>query len=292
MRLKFVIVFILGLYSLSLDAQDFNTIISSTCDSLAKKIIASGKKNVAVVNFVNLNNSVTELGTFMCEEVSSELSNKTNNQTSFRVIERTRLEQIIEEKKLVQYYNNNHALAMELGRTHTADILMFAIITEFEGYYRIVIKLLDTKDGDALSSYKMNLVKNHSLEELNKHIVVTAKNTPPEPFKPEPPKPEPPKPELEKGDICFSHQEWAQYDKTNKLIILLKPGNETFRCDETSGLKEYYVNYEAEVCARDIPVGLYTYIAFHKWQNKTCIDGIVRSETIRVTKSGVQVIIK
>lgn len=147
-------------------AQDFDNIISSTADTLAKKIVSSQRKTVAITDFINLDESITQLGTFLSEEISSELSNLTDNQTKFRILERSKLDQIFKEKKLIQS-TDGAKIAMELGKLDVADILIFATITDFNGYYRVVMKLLDTKTGDALSSLKVNFVKTPSLENLN-----------------------------------------------------------------------------------------------------------------------------
>ena len=94
-------------------AQDYDNVISSTADSLAKKIISSQRKTVAITDFINLDESITQLGTFLSEEVSSELSNLTDNQTKFRVLERSQLDQILKEKNLIQL-SDGSKMAKEL----------------------------------------------------------------------------------------------------------------------------------------------------------------------------------
>lgn len=154
-------------------AQDFDQTISTTADTLAKKIISSKRNTVAITDFINLDGSITQLGTFLSEEISSELSNLTNDQTAFRVLERSKLDQIAKEKNLIQSTDGSK-MATELGKLDVADVLIFATITDFNGYYRVVIKLLDTKNGDALSSWKASFVKSPSLENLNSQVVKAA----------------------------------------------------------------------------------------------------------------------
>jgi len=43
--------------------------------SMADKIAAAGKKNVAVVDFTDLSGNVTELSRFLAEEISVDLTN-------------------------------------------------------------------------------------------------------------------------------------------------------------------------------------------------------------------------
>ncbi len=299
MRLKFTILFILGLSSLNLVAQDFNAAILSACDSLAKKIIVTGKTKpkVAVVDFINQDNSVTELGVFFCRQVSSKLATKTNNQTNFKVLERSRLEQIIKEKELIKYYNNSSAMAIELGRLSVAEVSICATISEFGSYYIVDLILLDNKDGDLLNSYQMNIMKIHEFEEYNKKIIVKGRdyNTPTGVQEIPPVKPvkeiisHPPVVKTQTGDVCFSHQT----GNGNQIIILLKPGNESFNCQETNGVRIFKVNGRQEVCARDIPTGLYTYIAYYGgYGYPDCDPSTVKSETIRVTGGQLDVTIQ
>jgi curli biogenesis system outer membrane secretion channel CsgG len=113
-------------------AQDFDKTISSTADTLSKKIISSKRNTVAITDFINLDGSITQLGTFLSEEISSELSNLTNNQTAFRILERSKLDQIVKEKNLIQSTDGSK-VATELGKLDVADVLIFATITDFNG---------------------------------------------------------------------------------------------------------------------------------------------------------------
>lgn len=162
------------LFACRLHAQDYNALIERACDSLAKKTILAAKRRIAVTDFVNLDGSISRLGIFMGEEISAGLANRTNNQQNFKVLERARLSQILKEKELVQYYNNSTVLASNLGRIDVADVLVFSTITSLQGNYRMVIKLLDTKDGDALGAYKFNLNKTKTWDDLYAEIVSPA----------------------------------------------------------------------------------------------------------------------
>ncbi|MES2429392.1 MAG: FlgO family outer membrane protein [Bacteroidota bacterium] len=244
---KSIIVFFALSFNLivSVHAQDFDKIIASTADTLSKKIISSERKKVAITDFVNLDESITQLGTFLSEEVSSELSNLTDNQTKFRILERSKLNQILEEKNLIQSTDGSK-MAKELGKLSVADALIFATITDFNGYYRVVMKLLDTKTGDALSSYKINLVKTPSLENLNqnnikKSSIVEPKVAPVVYTAPEPPL-------SRTGDFCFSNKgTWPHY---NVKITIFK-----IKSDDIE--KVINVSNDEKTCAYEMPVGIH-----------------------------------
>lgn len=188
------------------NAQDFNSLVTSTADTLAKKISSSGKKKVAITDFIGIDQSITQLGVFLSEEISSELANLTENQTKFRVLERANLNQIFKEKNLINLADAS-IIAKELGKIDAADLLGFATITDFDGYYRVVIKLLDTRNGDAVSSFKVNFVKTPSLENLNKQIIKKSGQTTNTDPQPEHGITSQPKENTKRtGDYCFKNE--------------------------------------------------------------------------------------
>jgi hypothetical protein len=248
MRQLLMTLTVLTLFAQKSIGQDFNSIIAKVADTLAKKIVATEKKKVAIVDFVNNNESITQLGTFLSEEVSAELANLTDNQKKFTVLERSKLEQIFEEKDLIQSTDGSK-MAKKLGKLSVANILIFATITDFDGYYRVVIKLLDTKDGDALSSYKVNFVKTPSLENLNKQIVKKGMQTDTEEKKEEVKQTEKPKVEevKEVGDICFTCKSFYEY---NLSVTIYK-----VKSDEIE--KVINVSKNETTCAYELPAGVH-----------------------------------
>lgn len=234
-------------------AQDFDKSISTTCDSLARKIVSSQKRTVAIADFVNLDESITQLGVFISNEISAELSNLTDNQKRFKVLERSKLEQIYREKNLVTSRDGSKE-AKELGKLAVADILIFATITDFNGYYRITIKLLDTRNGDALSSARLSLVKSPSLESLNKNIIKSSITTVPtpviqyQPYKPVAPETVKTEPES-KGDFCFTVTS-AYYPPVSAKITIYKVNSNEIE-------KSLNVSPDASSCAYELKAGIH-----------------------------------
>lgn len=253
-----LLILTIGLVSTTF-AQDFDKTISSSADTLAKKIISSQRKTVAITDFINLDESITQLGTFLSEEFSSELSNLTDNQSKFRVLERSKIDQIFTEKNLIQSTDGSK-MAKELGKLDVADVLMFATITDFNGYYRVVIKLLDTKTGDALSSFKVNFVKTPSLENLNKNVAkqptqptvipASTPNIPTTPLKTET--------KTEYGDYCFNNKPTFAYKYDVKIVVYNRSGD--------NPVKTINVTSGQTSCVYELPTGVYrlelTWIAY------------------------------
>lgn len=235
--------------------QDFDTKINSTAQELAKKIASTNKQKVAIVEFENLDNTQTQLGVFLADEIASSLANLTENQTKFSVLERANLDQILEEKRILKSFDRSK-LARDLGKIDAAEILISATITEFNGYYRLNIKLLDTKSGNSLASYKTSFVQEPSLKELQKEIVETSSTTNSSTPKPavQETSPQIKQPKVEeiktvsKSNICFNNAPSAE--AYSAIVVLKNPENGT-------KIKTIDVIVSQKACAYNIPIGVY-----------------------------------
>lgn len=233
--------------------QDFDTKINTTAQELAKKIASTNKQKVAIVEFENLDNTQTQLGVFLADEIASSLANLTENQSKFTVVERANLDQILEEKRILKSFDRSK-LARDLGKIDAAEILISATITEFNGYYRLNIKLLDTKSGNSLGSYKVSFVQEPSLKELQKESVETASTTNSSTPKPavQETSPQIKQPKIEeiktvsKGDVCFNNI----HTNYNAIVVLKNP---------ETGLKIKTIDVidSQKSCAYNIPNGIY-----------------------------------
>lgn len=148
--------------------SSYQSQIEDLAKSLSAHIDSNSNKRVAIMGIINNEKKITQLGEIIAEDLSAELANHSNNQKKFEVFERERLEEIFKEKKLIKNYDSRDA--KELGKLNAVDILMLGTIIPFEEfnrkYYKITIKLLDTKNGSILSSVKAQIEKNNSLDKL------------------------------------------------------------------------------------------------------------------------------
>lgn len=271
---KFVFLLFGILFSTIGYSQDLDTKINSTAQELAKKIISTNKQKVAIVEFENLDNTQTQLGVFLADEIASSLANLTENQSKFSVLERANLDQILEEKKILKSFDRSK-LAKDLGKIDAAEILISATITEYNGYYRLNIKLLDTKSGNSLASYKTSFVQEPSLKQLQNEIVesssTTAKSTVTIPNNETKRTPtvqlkEQIK-EAVKGDVCFNNI------KTNYSAIVILKNPETGIKFKTIDVIMYQ-----KACAFNIPIGVYQ-MEINWFYNSDSKSSIQRTDT-------------
>lgn len=247
----FIVLFSLSTYTAF--SQDFDKKITDAATEIATKIIATGKHNVAIVEFDNLDGSQTQLGVFLADEISSSLAIQSANQTKFTVLERANLDLILEEKKVLKSFDRSK-LAKDLGKINAAEILICANITEFNGYYRVNIKMLDTKTGNSLNSSKISFVQEPSLKELQKQVVEKSNfDTPKKSYQEEntyQPKPIEQKPiyiaPITTTEVCFNN-----VSSSYSAVLLIKNPNTGEK------IKTLDVIREQKSCAYNIPSGVY-----------------------------------
>src|SRR3972149_274973 len=123
--------------------------INSLSTPMAEKIAAAGKKTLAVVDFTDLQGSVTELGRFLAEELSVSLSGASKG---FDVVDRTHLKSLLAEHKLSSTGLIDPKTARELGKIAGVDALVTGTITPFGDSIRLSIKVLDMETAKVISA--------------------------------------------------------------------------------------------------------------------------------------------
>ena len=137
--------------------------INSLSTAMAEKIAAAGKKTIAVVDFTDLQGSVTELGRFLAEEFSVALAGMGKG---FEVVDRTHLKSILVEHKLSSTGIIDPQTARKLGQIVGVDALITGTITPFGDSIRISVKVLDTTTAKVVSASTANIAKTKAIEEL------------------------------------------------------------------------------------------------------------------------------
>jgi len=140
-------------------AQDLKPIASA----LAVRISASGYKTVAVVDFTDLEGNVTQLGRFLAEEISVDL---TEASKGFEVIERTHLKIIVQEHKLSETGLIDPQTAKKVGQIAGADALVTGTITPLGDTVRLAVKVIDTQTAKMIAASSENIPKTPAVAAL------------------------------------------------------------------------------------------------------------------------------
>lgn len=137
--------------------------INSLCTAIGDKITKTGKKTVAVVDFTDLQGNITELGRFLAEELSVDL---TNTAINFEVIDRAHLKSILAEHKLSLSGLIDPNNVKKLGQIAGVDAIITGTVTPFGDSIRVSSKVITTDSAKVLGASKCDIAKTKAIDEL------------------------------------------------------------------------------------------------------------------------------
>ncbi|MEM3112744.1 MAG: FlgO family outer membrane protein [Candidatus Anstonellales archaeon] len=137
--------------------------IKALSSTMAEGIANAGKKTVAVVDFTDLQGNVTELGRFIAEELSVDL---TVTAKGFEVIDRTHLKSILAEHKLSISGLVDPNTVKKLGQIAGVDAIVTGSVTPFGDSIRVTCKVIATDTARVIGAGKGDIAKTKAIEEL------------------------------------------------------------------------------------------------------------------------------
>lgn len=152
-------------------------------ENLTKKIVAGveseNKTSLAVIEFQNLDGSISLFGQFFAEKLISQLFET----RKFKVVERNLLNKILEEYKLSQAGITSPELAEQLGKLLGVEAIISGTITDVGEAFDVNSRIIDTQDGSLLSAATVLVTKDDMvLKLINRELPARDKDSPePEP---------------------------------------------------------------------------------------------------------------
>ena len=117
---------------------------------------------VAVVDFCDLDGNVNECGKFLAEELTTKLYSSKKK----RVVERTKLNKIIEERDLNVAGIIEPPMARELGKLLGADAIISGNITDLDESIRVNARIINTLTGEVFAVAATDILKDASIIKL------------------------------------------------------------------------------------------------------------------------------
>lgn len=146
--------------------------IKSISSSIAESITKSGKRTIAVVDFTDLQGNVTELGRFIAEELSIDL---TNTARGFVIIDRTHLKSLLREHKFSISGLVDPAAAKKLGQIAGVDAIVTGSVTPLGKIVKVACKVIATDTAMVIGAAKGDIVRTRGIDELlDKEIATDA----------------------------------------------------------------------------------------------------------------------
>ncbi|MBN1351133.1 hypothetical protein JXJ21_17060 [candidate division KSB1 bacterium] len=144
-------------------AQPFGEPLYQALDRLTNQLVSEmderNKKSVAVGQFLNLDGSLMMFGRFISEKLISKLFETKR----FRVIERSRLDQVLDEIQLSQLGVIEPDLAKRLGKLLGAEAIVTGTITDLGDGFDINARIVDTQTGDVFAAATTIIAKDETV---------------------------------------------------------------------------------------------------------------------------------
>jgi len=137
--------------------------IKGMSSSIAASITQSGKRTVAVVDFTDLQGNITELGRFIAEELSIDL---TNTARGFVIIDRTHLKKLLNEHKFSISGLADPAAAKKLGQIAGVDAIVTGSVTPLGKIVKVSCKVIATDTAMVIGAAKDDIVRTRGIDEL------------------------------------------------------------------------------------------------------------------------------
>lgn len=138
--------------------------VKQLADAIAKHIDESGKQKVAVVDFANLDGSISPLGQYLAERLCAELCSLA--QDKFEVVERRLLSTALAEKKLTSSQLFDNESLADVGSFLRVQHIVTGTITDFGDQVEVIGKLINVRTGGIAVANPVRMRKQGEIQVL------------------------------------------------------------------------------------------------------------------------------
>ncbi len=150
---------------------DFDKEIDQLSAKIAEKITAASKKKIAVVDFTDLDGSVTEFGRFVAEEFSTALA---GTGKGFTVVDRLHLKALLKEHKFSSSGLLDQNTIRKLGKIAGVDALVTGSLTPWGEGVRINVKVLDIETAAVINANRGNIAMTDAVKSLMRKGIISS----------------------------------------------------------------------------------------------------------------------
>jgi curli biogenesis system outer membrane secretion channel CsgG len=153
--------------------QPLDTAVRDLASQITTSATKQEKQRIAVLPFRELDGQPTVFGTYLAEELVTNLFQLGN----FKIVERQLLDKVMGELKIQRSGAIDPATAKEIGRIAAVDAIVTGSITELDHFVAINCRLIDTTTGEVFGAAQTKIAKDTDVGKLM-NIVVSGDNTP------------------------------------------------------------------------------------------------------------------
>lgn len=151
-------------------AQSLDKEMSVLAASLTKALVAQGSKNVAAIDFTDLQGQPTELGRFLSEQLSVEMVLA----GGVSMLDRANIKSILAEHKLTEEGLVNPANAKKLGEFAGVDVILIGNVTILDGVV-LTVKGISTESAKIVAAGRITFPKTADIQQLLNRGVSSAR---------------------------------------------------------------------------------------------------------------------
>jgi len=142
--------------------------VSTLATELQKAVISGKAKRITVLDFTDLDGTVTKLGRLVSDDTTAALINTAEGQ--FQVIDRGNIKRILDEHNLASTGLVDPESARKLGKIAGVDAIIVGTITRLDDQFRISAKIINTESAQILGASKSVLDATEGTRELHNQM--------------------------------------------------------------------------------------------------------------------------
>jgi len=136
--------------------------IKDLATQIATNVAKEQKHKIAVLPFRELDGRATVLGTYISEELVTDLFTI----GGLDIVERTMLDRILSEAKLGQTGVIDSETATKVGKIAGVDAIVTGTITDLQSYVALNCRLIDTRTGRIFGAAQAKIVKDDDVRKI------------------------------------------------------------------------------------------------------------------------------
>ena len=143
-------------------AQTLDKEMVGLASTLSKSLASQGYKNVAAVDFTDLQGQPTELGRFLSEVLAVEVVSA----GGVSVLDRANIKRILAEHKLTEEGLVNPANAKKLGEFAGVDAILIGNVTSLDAGIVLMVKAISTESARIVAAGRVSFPLTADIQQL------------------------------------------------------------------------------------------------------------------------------
>jgi hypothetical protein len=143
-------------------AQTLDLEISGLAGKLSKALVDKGVKNVAAIDFTDLQGQPTEMGRFLAEQLAVEIVST----GGVSMVDRANIKSILAEHKLTEEGLVNPANAKKLGEFAGVDAILIGNVTALDDGIVLMVKAISTGSANIVAAGRVKFPKTSEIQQL------------------------------------------------------------------------------------------------------------------------------